>query len=125
MPAVLAGFDPNIVWTVAESLPYADRNPYRGPQAVVEGVFMRLGQEWNGFRVNVEQTFDAGDTVVAIGRYSATHKSTGQPLDAQFVHVWSFREQSGAVGRLGGRAEPAQPAFRPYGPAALRPYAVG
>ncbi|MGZ8867386.1 MAG: nuclear transport factor 2 family protein, partial [Thermoanaerobaculia bacterium] len=91
IPALLGSFDPNIVWMEAESISYADRNPYRGSQAVLEGVFMRIGQDWNGFAVNVEQIIDGGDTVVALGRYTATNKSTGKPLDSQFVHVWWFR----------------------------------
>ena len=43
VPAVLAGFDPEIVWNEAENFPYADGNPYCGPDAVLQGVFMRLG----------------------------------------------------------------------------------
>ena len=35
-------FDPEIVWNEAESIPYADRNPYVGPQQVAEGVFGRI-----------------------------------------------------------------------------------
>lgn len=89
VPAVLGSFDPEIVWMEAENINYADRNPYRGPQAVLEGVFMRIGQDWQEFRVNVQEIVDGGDTVVALGRYSAVNKTTKQPLDAQFVHVWA------------------------------------
>lgn len=32
--AVLASMHPEIVWNEAESFPYADGNPYIGPQAV-------------------------------------------------------------------------------------------
>lgn len=92
IPGVLARFDPDIVWMEAENINYADRNPYRGPQAVLEGVFMRIGQDWEGFRVNVDQVIDGGDTVAVLGRYKATNKSTGSPLDAQFVHVWWLRD---------------------------------
>lgn len=106
VPTVLASFDPDIVWMEAENINYADRNPYRGPQAIVEGVFMRIGTDWNDFRVNVEQVIDGGETVVALGRYSATNKSTGLPLNAQFVHVWKFRD--GKVVRFQQYADTAQ-----------------
>ena len=106
VPAVLGSFDPNIVWMEAESINYSDRNPYRGPQAVLEGVFMRIGQDWNGFSVNIEQIIDGGDTVVALGRYTATNKSTSKPLDSQFVHVWWFR--GGKVVRFQQYADTAQ-----------------
>ena len=36
VPTVLGSFDPEIVWMEAENINYADRNPYRGPQAVAE-----------------------------------------------------------------------------------------
>ena len=46
VPTLLQSFDPEIVWNEAENFPYADGNPYVGPQAVVDGVFVRLGGEW-------------------------------------------------------------------------------
>lgn len=106
VPTVLGSFDPNIVWIEADNINYADRNPYRGPQAIAEGIFMRIGQDWNNFRVNVEQLIDGGENVVALGRYTATNKNTGQPLNAQFVHVWSLRD--GKIVRFQQYADTAQ-----------------
>ena len=37
----------------------------------------------------VENLFDAGDKVVATGRYSAKNKATGTEIDAQFAHIWT------------------------------------
>jgi len=91
VPAVLGMFDQNLVWEEAEGSTYADKSPYRGPQAVAEGLFQRLGTEWNGFRVNPQQIIDGGETVVVLGRYAGTYKRTGKPLDSQFAHVWTVR----------------------------------
>lgn len=91
IPAVLAAMTPDIVWNEAENFIYADRNPYVGPEAILQGVFMRLGGEWNGFAVREEDLIDAGDTVVTTGRYGGAYKTTGQSINAQFVHVWKFR----------------------------------
>ncbi|HUP46632.1 MAG TPA: nuclear transport factor 2 family protein [Thermoanaerobaculia bacterium] len=91
-PAVLATFDPDIVWYEAENILYADRNPYRGPEAVAEGVFGRLMADFENFRVRVDETISEDDTVVVLGRYSATWKATNRPIDAQFVHVWKLRD---------------------------------
>ena len=44
MPAALACMAPDIVWNEAENYPYADRNPYIGPEAVLMGVFARIGE---------------------------------------------------------------------------------
>jgi ketosteroid isomerase-like protein len=69
MAAVLGAFAPDIVWNEAEGFVYADRNPYVGPQAVLEGVFMRLGTEWDGFNAMPEEIIGSGDSVIARGRY--------------------------------------------------------
>jgi ketosteroid isomerase-like protein len=86
--AVLGGMSPTIVWNEAENFPYADGNPYVGPQAVAEGVFHRCATEWDGFAVAVDEVLDAGDTVVALGHYLGAYKATGRPMRTQFVHVW-------------------------------------
>jgi ketosteroid isomerase-like protein len=91
VPAVLAQLDPQVVWNEAENFIYADRNPYLGPQAVLEGVFARVGGEWDGFTATPEHIHDAGDTVVARGRYRGKYKTTGAAIDAQFAHVFDFR----------------------------------
>jgi hypothetical protein len=92
IPAALERLSPDLVWNEADDFPYADRNPYVGPQAVLEGVFARIGGEWDGFGVNVEELLDAGDTVVMLGRYSGTYKATGKPQDTQVVHVWRLKD---------------------------------
>jgi hypothetical protein len=92
VPAVLGAMDPGIVWNEAESFPYADRNPYVGPDAVLQGLFMRLATEWDGFSVNLEEVHGAGDVVVATGRYGGAFKKTGTSINLQFAHVWKLRD---------------------------------
>ena len=98
VPAVLGQMDQQIEWNEAENFIYADRNPYVGPQAVLEGVFMRLGSEWDGFKVTPEEWLDAGNHVVVLGTYTGTHKETGNEVRAQFAHVWGV--QGGRVVRF-------------------------
>jgi ketosteroid isomerase-like protein len=91
-PGAFALMDPAIVWNEAEGFPYSDRNPYVGPAAIGEGVFFRLATEWDGFVAAPEKFLDAGESVVAMGRYTATHKGTGKALDAQFAHVFGLSD---------------------------------
>lgn len=91
VPTVLGAFDPRIRWMEAESFLYADRNPYVGPQAIAEGVFMRCVADVEGFSVTPERFTDGGETVVAEGRYRGTWKATGKPINAQFAHVWRLK----------------------------------
>jgi uncharacterized protein len=89
--AVLGAMHAEIEWNEAEGSPYADQNPYTGPQRVGEGVFGRLLADFDGFTVTPQQLVAEGDAVVALGRYSGIHKASGQPLHAQFAHVWTIR----------------------------------
>jgi ketosteroid isomerase-like protein len=97
VPGVLSRMSPEIVWNEAENFPYADGNPYRGPEAVLTGVFARIGTDWDGFAAVPQEMLDAGDTVVVLGRYHGTYRATGRVLDAQLAHVWRV-EDGRAVG---------------------------
>ena len=91
VPAVLGQMDQQIEWKEADNFIYAHGNPYVGPQAVLEGVLMRFGSEWEGFAVTPEEWLDAGNHVVVLGTYTGTHKETGREVRAQFAHVWGVK----------------------------------
>lgn len=86
--SVLGQMHQHIEWRQAENFIYADRNPYRGPQAVLEGVFTRLASEWADFKVMPEEWLDAGNHIVVLGAYSGRHKETDREVRAQFAHIW-------------------------------------
>lgn len=88
--AVLGAMAPGIVWREAENHPYAEGNPYVGPNAILQGIFARLGTEWDGFAVSVDEFVGSDDKVVALGRYTGTNKRTGKRINAQVVHVWTL-----------------------------------
>jgi len=88
---VLGAMSPDIVWHEAENFPYADRNPYVGPQAIAEGVFGRCIAEWDGFNVQMTDLIDGGDRVVALGRYGGAYKANGGAMNPQAAHVWTLK----------------------------------
>jgi ketosteroid isomerase-like protein len=90
VPAVLGAMADDIEWTEAEGFPLA--GTYVGPQAVLEGVFMRLGEIGDHYSVEPEQYVVDGDTVVTLGRYTWKHKDTGTPASVKMAHVWAIRE---------------------------------
>jgi uncharacterized protein len=90
--AVIGAIDPGIVWNEAENFVYADKSPYLGVEAVLTGLFARLAGEWNGFSAVLQEIVDGGETVVALGRYGGVYKATGVKVDAQFVHVFRFKD---------------------------------
>ena len=91
VPAMLGQMDQHIEWKEADNFIYADGNPYVGPQAVLEGVLMRFGSEWESFAVIPEEWLDAGNHVVVLGTYTGTHKETSREVRAQFAHVWGVK----------------------------------
>lgn len=98
MESFAAALAPDVIWNEAENYPYADRNPYRGFAAIMEGVFARTAEDWDGFAVDMSDIVDGGDRVVAMGRYTGTSKATGKPMDVQAAHVWTV--ENGKVVRF-------------------------
>jgi uncharacterized protein len=91
IPFVIGLIDPGVIWHEAENFVYADQSPYVGLDALMTGLFARLGGEWDGFSAVPEEIIDGGDTVVALGRYGGVYKGTGVKVHAQFVHVFKFK----------------------------------
>jgi len=91
VPRFLSHLDPAVRWNEAEGFPYANGNPYIGPDAVVTGVFQPLLAEWQNFRVEVAELVGGPEVVTMFGRYKATHAQTGKPLDVQCAHTWWLR----------------------------------
>lgn len=104
VPSVLGKLDANIAWTIPEGLYYG--GTYRGPEAVLNSVFMRLATEWDDFRVVPSDFVGHGDHVLVRGRYTGSYKGTGAKLDVPFVHV--YRVQNGLVAEYQGFSDTAQ-----------------
>lgn len=88
--AVTAAFADDIAWTEADGFPLA--GTYIGPRAVVEGVFVRLGEFSDNWRVVVDQLVADGDTVVANGKYTWNNKRSGEPCEVRMAHVWTLTD---------------------------------
>jgi uncharacterized protein len=107
IPSVMNAMSPDIRWYSAEGNPYNPTGePWVGPQAILENLFMRLGAEWDGFAVQTTAFYGAGSSVVVEGRYRGTYKPTGKSLDAQVCHVWDVKD--GKVSRFQQYVDTAQ-----------------
>lgn len=95
VPAALAAFADDIRWVEPDGYPIG--GTYVGPQAVLEGVFMRLGEIGDHFAVEPEQFVADGDTVVALGNLSWKHKDTGASASVEMAHVWTLRDGKAAT----------------------------
>jgi hypothetical protein len=93
IPTVLGLMHEKISWNEAEGNALADGNPYVGPGAVLNGVFARLGEEHDYFKLeNIELHDMYNDKVLATLRYNAKRKSNGALIDAQVAHFWTLKD---------------------------------
>lgn len=91
IPTVLDCMDPGIVWNEAEGNAYADGNPYIGPDAVLNGVFARIGEEHDYFNLKDIVLHEMlNDKVLATLRYDAKY-TNGDHYDAQVAHLWTLK----------------------------------
>ena len=90
VPAVLGALADDVEWIEAEGFPMA--GTYRGPDAVVQGVFMPLAEQYEGFTVKPETFVGEGDMVVSVGTYEGIYRATGKVARARFAHVWQLRD---------------------------------
>ncbi len=93
IPSVIAVLDENIVWNEAEGNALADGNPYMGKEAVLNGVFKRLGAEHEYFQlVDIQLHEMSNNQVLATLRYQAKLKMNGAIIDAQAAHFWTLKK---------------------------------
>ena len=62
-----------------------------GHKAVLEGIIARIPEQFDGFSIEITETFGSGDRVVMCGHYVGKFKATGKPFKAAVVHIWSFK----------------------------------
>ncbi len=82
---------PEVEFRAAENFIYAAQNPYLGPAAVA-ALIKRLDADWNGFVIIPEEIHGTGEMVIARGRYRGSFKAAEFTLNAEFVHVFKFKE---------------------------------
>ena len=93
MPAVLANFDPAIMWSECDGMPFVkDSGIYTGIDSIVSNVFMNLPVHFDGFNISVSEIFGADDKVVMTGYYQGTNKATGNNFKANATHVWTVKD---------------------------------
>ncbi|MFD1314277.1 nuclear transport factor 2 family protein [Namhaeicola litoreus] len=97
MPTVLGQMHPDIEWNEAESNSLADGNPYIGSNAILEGVFARLGDNHEYFGLQDIKIHGMDDNkILATLRYDAKGKATGKAYNAQAAHLWTL-DDSGKI----------------------------
>lgn len=91
LEAAIVGADPEFEMIPPQILPDID-DAYHGPEAFLR--FWRTWQEaFDDFRLEVEETIDAGDQVIVMARLLGTGKDSGVEVNTpSFPLVWSFED---------------------------------
>ncbi|MFI0427889.1 ester cyclase [Mariniflexile sp. HMF6888] len=93
IPTVLSFMDAKIVWNEAEGNAYADGNPYIGTDAILNGIFTRIGEDHNYFKLTDIILHDmSNNQVLATLRYDGKVKKTGKPYNTQAAHLWTLKD---------------------------------
>jgi ketosteroid isomerase-like protein len=92
IPATLELFHPQVEMHPAENFIYATGIPFVGPEAIGNSIFNQVDADWEGFTATTQELLGAGEVVIARGRYRGTFKATGTAIDAEFVHVFRFKD---------------------------------
>jgi len=91
VPEVLEMMSANIVWNESSCSSYSDNNPYTSPEAVLNGVFGRIGQDNEYFKLENIKLAGLGDKkVLASLNYDFKSKNTGKIHKTTVVHEWTL-----------------------------------
>jgi ketosteroid isomerase-like protein len=56
--------------------------------------WQRMEERWIDLRTQIDEVQDAGELALAVGRFQATGRQSGVPVDAPLFEVASFRDGS-------------------------------
>ena len=91
--AVLDLFHPEMEWNECKGFPYVTGDGlFIGPNAVVQNVFAKIPENFDGFHIDVQELFGSGDKVVMLGHYKGVWKATGKEFKANAAHVWTVKD---------------------------------
>ena len=89
LEALRATLAPDVEWTEMAGFPLA--GTYRTPTGVTAAVMDKLGADWLDWTAHDDTYVVDGENVVVLARYTATHGTTGKPLDARVAHHFIVR----------------------------------
>jgi len=89
LDAVFDMIDPHVEWIESAAIPYG--GVFKGHEAILNGVFAKIGAEWDNFTADVDQFIGSGDIVVTLGSDSGTFKATGKTMTAATASVWTLK----------------------------------
>jgi ketosteroid isomerase-like protein len=88
-PALRNLLSPDFQGRLSAGLPRGLGRSYHGLEAMMAEAWGAVGEMFD-VAPKVERLFDGGDTLIGLGAYVGTARSSGRPLNAGFAHFWGF-----------------------------------
>lgn len=78
----------NIEWIQNEGFPRGSTR--YGAEAVIDGVFETLNDDWELWQFQIEEYLDAGRSIIVLGFYKGTHRASQKAFRAPAAHVYDL-----------------------------------
>jgi ketosteroid isomerase-like protein len=88
---IMAGLADDVVWE-SEGPAILKASGIRHGKTETMGFFAALAEESENPRLTISEYVGSGDTVMTIGRFTSTSKTTGKKFDTPIAHYWKFRD---------------------------------
>jgi ketosteroid isomerase-like protein len=99
------GFAPDFVWDMSNYEGWPEQQRYDGVDGAQRFLDDRLGA-WDDWELDIQETHDAGDKVVAVVRQQGRARTTGMALDMLFAQTWAIRD--GRLTRMAMYSDPSE-----------------
>jgi ketosteroid isomerase-like protein len=99
IPAIMSSLADDVVWE-SEAPAIISFGGIRHGKTETQDFFAGLAKDHSNPLLTIAEIISSGDTVMAIGRYTATVKATGRKLDSPIAHYWKLRD--GKIARYVG-----------------------
>jgi ketosteroid isomerase-like protein len=91
LPAILSKLADDVVWEY-EAPAVIKLSGIRHGVTETRGFFEAIVAENIDPKLTITEYVESGDTVMTIGRYSATAEPSGRKFDTPIAHYWKFRD---------------------------------
>jgi ketosteroid isomerase-like protein len=99
------GFAPGFVWDMSRYEGWPEQQRYEG----VDGAQRFLDDwtsAWDDWEIEIEETYDAGDTVVVVAHQRGRARTTGMAVNMVFAQTWTIRH--GRLTRMDMYSDPSE-----------------
>ncbi|MEM7593778.1 MAG: nuclear transport factor 2 family protein [Cyanobacteria bacterium P01_A01_bin.83] len=82
----------DIIWKVSKGYPVSQTH-YSSRQEVFKKFFPELSAHFSKWGAETETFIEADDKVIVKGRYVGLVKRSDIPIEVDFIHIWTVREE--------------------------------